>query len=83
MRAISGGRLDVGSIIRKCIIDKNKGTHRMKNANSIKRAPVRLISFVVGREMEFPTSGNKERTKLSRIADNTNTAADKRELFKI
>ena len=53
MWAISGGRLDVGSIIRKCIIDKNKGTHRMKNANSIKRAPVRLISFVVGREIEL------------------------------
>ena len=45
MWAISGGRLDVASIIRKCIIDKNKGTHRMKNANSIKRAPVRLISL--------------------------------------
>ena len=27
--------------------------------------------------MEFSTSGNKERTKLPRIADNTNTAADK------
>lgn len=34
------------------MIDKNKGSHRMKNANiSTKRAPVRLISLVVGREI--------------------------------